>query len=418
MTQRIAEVLTVPITAGFFSDDQAAIREGRPHDGFDYAGMPVTPGFRRIRQPGQALSVLVVTDDGLVAHGDAASVQYAAAGGREEPFAAAPAEEVVETVVAPALVGRSLDAFRPLADAVEDLVGAGGAPLSAAVRYGVSQALLDAVATARRVTMAEVVRDEWDTGADLQPVPIFAQCGDDRYTAVDKMILRQVDVLPHGLVNNVAEKLGADGSLFHDYVAWVRRRILDKAPAAGYHPVLHFDTYGTVGLALGSLPAVADYLARLEEVASPFRLRIEHPVDAGSREGQIAALAELRRLLAARGSGVEIVADEWCNTLEDIRRFVEEGAADVIHVKTPDLGGIGNTVEALLLARRGGFGAYCGGTCNETDRSAQVCAHLAMACEATQVLAKPGMGVDEGVMIVGNEMARVAALSGRRRGQG
>ena len=33
-----------------------------------------------------------------------------------------------------------------------------------------------------------------------------------------------------------------------------------------------------------------------------------------------------------------------------------------------------------------------------------------MACEATQVLAKPGMGVDEGLMIVANEMARTAAL--------
>lgn len=33
-----------------------------------------------------------------------------------------------------------------------------------------------------------------------------------------------------------------------------------------------------------------------------------------------------------------------------------------------------------------------------------------MACGASQVLAKPGMGVDEGMMIVGNEMARTAAL--------
>jgi methylaspartate ammonia-lyase len=33
-----------------------------------------------------------------------------------------------------------------------------------------------------------------------------------------------------------------------------------------------------------------------------------------------------------------------------------------------------------------------------------------MACQASQVLAKPGMGVDEGLMIVGNEMARTAAL--------
>jgi methylaspartate ammonia-lyase len=95
--------------------------------------------------------------------------------------------------------------------------------------------------------------------------------------------------------------------------------------------------------------------------------------------------------------------------------FVNQGAADVIHVKTPDLGGVNNTIEALLLVRASGLVAYCGGTCNETDRSAQVSAHVAMACGAGQVLAKPGMGVDEGLMIVGNEMARVAAIAAARR---
>jgi methylaspartate ammonia-lyase len=37
-----------------------------------------------------------------------------------------------------------------------------------------------------------------------------------------------------------------------------------------------------------------------------------------------------------------------------------------------------------------------------------------MACEASQILAKPGMGVDEGLMIVGNEMARTVALIAAR----
>ena len=64
----------------------------------------------------------------------------------------------------------------------------------------------------------------------------------------------------------------------------------------------------------------------------------------------------------------------------------------------------------LELARDAGLAAFCGGSCTETDRSAQVSAHVAMACQAAQVLAKPGMGVDEGLMIVGNEMARTAAL--------
>jgi len=115
------------------------------------------------------------------------------------------------------------------------------------------------------------------------------------------------------------------------------------------------------------------------------------------------------------GADVRIAVDEWCNTLEDIELFVQRRAADVIHVKTPDLGGINNTIEALLLVRAHGLLAYCGGTCNETDRSSQVSAHLAMACGAGQVLAKPGMGVDEGLMIVGNEMARVTTIAGTRR---
>jgi hypothetical protein len=41
-----------------------------------------------------------------------------------------------------------------------------------------------------------------------------------------------------------------------------------------------------------------------------------------------------------------------------------------------------------------------------------------MACAADQILAKPGMGVDEGMMVVGNEMARVQALASLRAPKG
>ena len=111
---------------------------------------------------------------------------------------------------------------------------------------------------------------------------------------------------------------------------------------------------------------------------------------------------------------MQVVVDEWCNTLADVELFVAAGAADIVHVKSPDLGGVQDTVTALLHVRQGGLLAYCGGTCNETDRSAQVSAHVAMACGAAQVLAKPGMGGDEGLMVVGNEMARTVALVAAR----
>lgn len=411
---KIIDVLCVPVRTGFFADDQAAIRAGAVADGATYGGEPVTPGFVAIREAGEAVSVLLVLQDGQVAQGDCAAVQYSGVGGREPLFRAATAAEVIGRHVAPLLIDASVDSFRSLAERVDTLV-VDGLRLPAAVRYGVTQALLDATARARRMTMAEVVRDEYATGIEIAVVPMFVQSGDDRYANVDKMILKRADVLPHGLINHI-DKLGSDGSVLLAYAGWVRDRVLELG-SQGYHPLMHFDLYGTVGEAFGGdLEAIADYLVALEQAVKPFGLRVEHPIDAGSREAQISAFKALRAALRERSSAVQLSVDEWCNTLDDIRAFVAAGAADVIHVKTPDLGGINNTIEALLLVRAAGLAAFCGGTCNETDHSAQVSAQVAMACGAAQVLAKPGMGVDEGMMIVGNEMARTAALVARRDG--
>jgi methylaspartate ammonia-lyase len=199
-------------------------------------------------------------------------------------------------------------------------------------------------------------------------------------------------------------------------VRWVHDQIVALRIRADYAPVLHFDCYGTIGEAFGGdIGAIADYMATLYDAAAPFHLQIEHPLDARSRDAQISSMAALRRELRQREIDVDMVVDEWCNTLEDIEAFVAGEAADVIHVKLPDLGGINNAIDALLFVRAQGLKAYCGGSCTESDRSALISAHIAMACAASQVLAKPGMGVDEGLLIVGNEMARVAALVARRK---
>lgn len=415
---KILDLRTVPVRAGFFIDDQAAIKAGAVTDGFGYRGDPLTPGFGAVRQAGEALSVLLFLDDGSVANGDCAASQYSGAGGRDPVFNTVAAAREIDEHLAPMLVGVELTSFRGLAGQVDRYRTSTG-PLHTAIRYGVTQALLDAVARSQRITMAEVIAAEYRTDIELAPVPMFAQTGDDRYRGAEKMILTGVDVLPHGLINNVESKLGATGELLEEYVRWLVQRIAELRPSANYHPTLHFDTYGTIGDTFGgSVPAVAQYLSGLGNLAKPYQLTIEHPIDAGSRDAQIEIYVQLEAELRRLGSDVWIAVDEWCNTRADIELFVERRAADVIHVKTPDLGGVDQTIEALLLVRRSGLVAYCGGTCTETDRSAQITAHVAMACGAGQVLAKPGMGVDEGLMIVGNEMARVMAILAWRREYG
>ena len=138
-------------------------------------------------------------------------------------------------------------------------------------------------------------------------------------------------------------------------------------------------------------------------------------MDMEEREKQMLALKELTARLHAEKIGVQVVADEWCNTFDDIKYFADNGAGDMLQIKTPDLGGINNIIESVIYCKKKGVGAYQGGTCNETDRSAQVCVHVAMATQPVQMLAKPGMGVDEGLMIVYNEMERILAVRKARQ---
>lgn len=408
---KISKVICAPGRTGFYFDDQAAIKAGAAHDGAMYEGEPMTPGFTGVRQAGEAISVMLVLEDGQIAWGDCAAVQYSGAGGRDPLFLAENFIPLIEGEVARHLVGRELDSFRGLAEEIDHLE-ADGKRLHTAIRYGVSQAILDAVAKAKRLNMCDVVAEEYGLDVSLEPLKIFTQSGDDRYTNADKMIMKAADVLPHGLFNHVEEKLGQKGEKLLEYIKWLRDRISTKAPHPGYKPVLHIDVYGTIGMVFGnnSYRAMADYLRTLEEAARPYHLRIEGPMDSGSREAQMRDLAGLTALLDQEGIDVELVADEWCNTLEDVIYFADNKAGHMIQIKTPDLGSVHNTVEAVIYCKGKGVSAYQGGTCNETNRSAEVCVQCAMASQPEQILAKPGMGVDEGFMICNNEMRRVLAL--------
>ena len=409
---KIIDVVCSAGRTGFYFDDQRAIKQGAGHDGVFYVGSPVTDGFTAIRQAGESISVMLVLEDGQIAYGDCAAVQYSGAGGRDPLFLAKDFIPVIDKYIKPELVGKEADDFRGLC-AMMEAICVEGKRLHTAIRYGVSQAILDAVAKATGRMMCEVVADEYGCSVSETPIPIFTQSGDDRYDNSDKMIIKGAQVLPHALINNIYTKLGRRGEKLAEYIAWLRDRILSNRSDESYSPVMHIDVYGTIGAAFGNnnYKEMADYIEELGKLAKPFHLRIEGPMDCDcDRETQLEALAGLTAELDKRGCDVELVADEWCNTLEDIKLFADNKAGHMVQIKTPDLGGINNTIEAVLYCKEKGIGAYQGGTCNETDRSAQVCVHCAMATQPVQILAKPGMGVDEGFMIVYNEMNRIMAM--------
>jgi len=157
---------------------------------------------------------------------------------------------------------------------------------------------------------------------------------------------------------------------------------------------------------------MADYLSELAARARPYELLIEGVLEGSDQSGHLKAMRELRQELVGRGLPVKLIADEWCNTLEDVRAFAEAGAADYVQIKMPDLGSLTKTVEAVLHCHSSGVGAYLGGSCNETDVSARLTVQVGLATGADLMLAKPGFGVDEGLMVMRNETLRTLSLLG------
>lgn len=396
--RHIVDVVATAGLGGFFFDDQVAIRAGAGRDGYDYLGTPpTTPGYLSVREPAEATSVMLVLDDGYVAIGDCASVQYSGISGRDPRLNAVDLAAAIEAELAPKLQGLDVSCFRDACELTEPLT-TGEPRLGRSAAYGLSQALLSATAhAAGHHIMGRVIKDEWDLPGPLTPVPLYAQTGEDRHQGVDKMVLKQVPVLPHGLINTPA-LVGPEGEILVAYVQYIRDRVEQISRNPAYLPAIHLDVYGMIGVeAGGSLSKTADILLRLESAAGKHPLRIEHPIEAGGRDAQIDVMRALRSELTRRGSSVLLIADEWANTVDDIEAFVNAEAVDLVQIKTPDLGSIHNIVRAVTVCKAGGLGSFIGGSCTETELSSRATTHVGMAAGATQMLAKPGMGYRRGI---------------------
>ena len=405
----IADVIAVSARAGFFNRDLAAVKSGAKADGFAYPGKPVSSGFTRVVQPGKAISVMLLLEDGQVAFGDCTDVILSGVAGRDPLFRAEDHLAFMQTTLRDRLCGRAIDRFRPLAEEI-DRSEHQGRLLHTALRYGITQALLHAAALASHCTISEIVAREYGCDIATAPLPILASCHKEDVQMIDRMILKRVELLPHASFQQVERDIGLRGEKLIAYAKGIVRRIREIGDP-DYRPVIHLDVYGTIGELFGTdTAAIASYLGELKAAVEPHELLVESFVIAPSRAEQIERFRTLRAALREGGHRVGIIVDEWCNTLDDIKAFADAGAADYAQIKTPDLGGINNAIEAVLYARDKGMGCCLGGSGNETDQSARITAQIGLATRPSFLLSKPGFGGDEALMIQMNEMLRTLAL--------
>lgn len=129
-----------------------------------------------------------------------------------------------------------------------------------------------------------------------------------------------------------------------------------------------------------SMPQAVSQLSRIAEIAGDAFEYAEQPV-AG-----IEPLAELRELLGNRGLPVRIAADEAVRKADDPFRVAALGAADLLVVKVPPLGGV---QRALDIVSRSGLPAVVS---SALDTSIGLTAGLALASQLPELPYACGLG--------------------------
>ena len=212
---------------------------------------------------------MLLLSDRQVAFGDCVDVVFTGAAGRDPIFKAAEQERFVRDHIVSLLQGRPLDRFRDLAEMVEE-VEISGRPLHSALRYGISQAVLDAVAKGKHLTITEIIASEYGCVPADRPIPLLACATNEQRINIDKMILKKVPFLPHGSTSHMERDLGLRGEKLLDYARWLKTRI-QAIGSPDYRPTIHLDVYGTIGEAFQlNLPRIAEYLGSLEGACAPF----------------------------------------------------------------------------------------------------------------------------------------------------
>ena len=118
---KISDVVCSVGLSGYFNWDLAALKAGAKADGFVFSGAPITPGFRRIIEPGESISVMLVLDDGQVAFGDCMDVILTGVAGRDRRFRAAAHLGILEETVRERLIGVDITRFSERAVEVDGL---------------------------------------------------------------------------------------------------------------------------------------------------------------------------------------------------------------------------------------------------------------------------------------------------------
>lgn len=395
----IAKVITVATSGSYYFEDLATIRQHRLSMAARYHTPSVGQSYPFVRTPASALSFGLVLSDGQVAWGDITAVSFAGKSGRDPLQSVSQTEHWLASEFSQWIQGQNPRSW--LENEKQFLDAFSAQP--AFVRYGVSQALAQAASLVRRQPAWRMFAEELTVPmSQLKAVPLQGSSGADFGAAVDRMLARRVPFLPQGQFEDLTEQIGEGGARLLGWVADFKRR----CERFHYVPTLTLDFHGALDEVFGrDIQRIAGFLDQLVQTAHPHPLHVESALMGADFSEFVQRMVELRSSVKTPAPALRLMADEWANSVDDMRALVAAGAVNGVHIKMPDTGTLWESVQAVRLLQQEAAFVLLGGSCNETMHSARLSTHLALVLRPDALLVKPGMGFDEACAMIEAEMA-------------
>ncbi|MCA9899673.1 MAG: hypothetical protein KC433_15890 [Anaerolineales bacterium] len=323
---------------------------------------------------------------------DCVDAPAASRGGETAVFDPSQATETVKTVVRPLWQGQPAAEFRPLAQKLlplsetfrytkiippkpEPITGAISRrslitgflaeeevatpkqeqvtverPLHPALQYGLTAALLPAVAAVNRVTVAALLAREYGLDWGETAVPLQIPLNDENIQAAHSILASQVASLGHTTGNtNLKANLGANGERLQQHVRQIAAWLPSLNPE--YAPKLHLDLRGGFGeLFEQNSGKILGAIYGLEQAGKPYELRIQNPVWREDAAAQRSQLKELSSFCRARRLKAQLVADAWVDSLAAVQQFADASICQMIHIELPRLGNLEVGITAVQYA--------------------------------------------------------------------
>lgn len=401
-SDRIVKVLTSVSWGSYYFEDLARIRRDLVPTSERYHTPTGHGAYANVRTPVPAVSVGLMLGNGAVAWGDCVPVSFSGKSGRALPKDPQELSHWIESTLGPWFENRLVlpwivlekDFLREFSD------------IPAFIRYGVSQAMVNAAVSVSQKPHWQIFAEDLGYQNPDAVINLHGSCGGDWGDTVDRMLVRKLKYLPQGQFEFLEKQIGTDGKALMSWIDDFKTR----AMRFGYLPTLTLDFHGALDeLCDQDLERVADMIEAVAVQAKPHSCHIESPLAAPNFEMFKERIFRLRAILNDRGlrtPQLRIVADEWANSLSDIRQLTVDNGVDGVHIKMPDTGTLSECAMAVDVIRGAGKFALLGGSCTETMLGAKATAHLAVVAKPNAVLVKPGMGFDESFAYLDAEMKR------------